>query len=253
MSLHEKSRVEAAVAFLGGLDLRGMMREAETEAEQKRGEGGGEGKAEGREGGEKVESRAGEDRTPAAAAAAVTGMATGLGAVVSGEEGGGEIKGQSFLGSGEGGRRGQGQRAMSLSLTLCGLHAMGASKVKTSSLYAEPCDESGRLYPFCRRLREAFEAAGFVMPEKRELKLHATILNTIYASEKKGKGGGRGKGRGKREGSLKFDATELMERWRDVVWAEVKVERVVVCEMGAKEDESGWVRYVEVGGVDMPC
>ena len=97
--------------------------------------------------------------------------------------------------------------------------------------------------PFAERLRQEFVQAGFALEEKRDLKLHATIVNTLYASK-------RGKGR-KGKVVLRFDAREMMERWKDEVWAEVRLERVAICEMGAKVDESGWERYVEVGGVEL--
>jgi len=44
----------------------------------------------------------------------------------------------------------------------------------------------------------------------------------------------------------KIDARQLIERWKDTVWAEVDVERVAICEMGAKMQEDGKVRYKEI-------
>ncbi|KAL8957951.1 MAG: hypothetical protein Q9183_005936 [Haloplaca sp. 2 TL-2023] len=55
------------------------------------------------------------------------------------------------------------------------------SPKNTSFLYTPPTDETERLYPFCKALSERFQKAGFMVEEKRAMKLHATILNTIYA------------------------------------------------------------------------
>ncbi|KAJ9623474.1 hypothetical protein H2203_005734 [Taxawa tesnikishii (nom. ined.)] len=56
---------------------------------------------------------------------------------------------------------------------------------KTSILYTAPKDPSGRLYPFADALRRQFTEAGFLLEDKRPLKLHATLVNTIYAKGRK--------------------------------------------------------------------
>lgn len=150
------------------------------------------------------------------------------------------------------------------------------SPAATAVLYAAPTDATGRLGGFCAALREVFTEAGFLVREMRPLRLHATVVNMVYAQERgrggggrageqgkidggAGKGigeGGRGGGQGKRGRSMgKIDATELLREWGEWVWAEgVMVERVAVCEMGARvvagREEEGVV-YVEVGGVEM--
>ncbi|KAL9051076.1 MAG: hypothetical protein Q9162_006249 [Coniocarpon cinnabarinum] len=105
---------------------------------------------------------------------------------------------------------------------------------KTSVLYAEPMDDSGRLLPFCERLRQRFTEEGYLQVENRPLKLHATVLNTLYASRE---------GRGSRNKKpLLIDSTELIEQCEEFVWAEdVVLEKVTICQMGAKriEDELG--------------
>lgn len=63
---------------------------------------------------------------------------------------------------------------------------------QTSILYAEPSDSSGRLLRFGESLRSGFEESGWIVSDDRPLRLHATVLNTIYA---KPKGGGRGRGK----------------------------------------------------------
>jgi activating signal cointegrator complex subunit 1 len=59
---------------------------------------------------------------------------------------------------------------------------------KTSILYAEPRDSSQRLQPFAEALRVLFKEKGLLVEDDRPLKLHATIMNTIYAKPKGGRG-----------------------------------------------------------------
>ncbi|KAK8165482.1 kinase A anchor protein, partial [Phyllosticta citrichinensis] len=120
-----------------------------------------------------------------------------------------------------------------LTLSLRGLHPM-QSPSRTSTLYAAPHDPTARLHAFASAVRDAF--APRLVPDDRPLRLHATVVNTIYAKERQGAGGGNAAGKKKSRGSGKFDARELMERFDGFVWAEgVSVEGVAVCEMGARE------------------
>lgn len=143
---------------------------------------------------------------------------------------------------------------------------------QTSILYAEPYDKSGRLMRFSESVRGSFEERGWVLEDKRGLKLHATMLNTIYAKERRGKrergdrsdvvalGSGKGSGEesagvGKQgvnqeenEGNgeegvrqdakswMRFDAEALMQAYDGFVWAkDVRIDRVQICKMGAKK------------------
>lgn len=146
--------------------------------------------------------------------------------------------------------------------TLSGLHSHGNNASRTSSLHAIPTLSSPHLHPFATALRAAFTAAGFLVPETRRLTLHATIVNTIYAKRASGSGKKRwGKGSGK------FDATGLVARYGDdAVWADnVRLEKVAICEMGAKDvregeeegEEEGNGRvvdqvYKEIASVELP-
>ncbi|OAL68169.1 hypothetical protein A7C99_0567 [Trichophyton rubrum] len=197
-----------------------------------------------------------------------------------------------------------------LSIDLVSLHAIPRTRAATV-LHASPLDTSGRLYPFCVKLRDRFIEAGFMhqdmvkarprnkvvpgesskdnegsdengdqgeeeedasvsttptvnplVPEfkPRPLLLHATIANTIYLGKRKPASQQGGKGpRGKDKSLVKFDATELLEKFagsrhkqhsagsKDVkgkdaeverepfIWAKgVSIDRVCICEMGAK-------------------
>jgi activating signal cointegrator complex subunit 1 len=177
---------------------------------------------------------------------------------------------------------------------------------KTSILYAEPRDPSLRLPLFAAALRDQFTERGLMVADTRPLKLHATIMNTIYAKPKASRGrsktaklkhglkyvehrisphhksdgdgdendgendgasmadsvdgdaptlddssiveGGqnqalpaRGEGHGPDAKSwMRFDARNLIEKYKDYVWARnVRVDRVCICEMGAKKIWSG--------------
>ena len=129
------------------------------------------------------------------------------------------------------------------------------SPTSTSILYAQPTDFSARLFPFCESLRQAFTNAGFLVPESRPLKLHATIVNTIYVKGRNQRRRGGGHGKDKKAG-LKIDATELIEDLKDFVWMEnVRLDRVSICEMGAKKierDGEAVEEYLEVESVALP-
>lgn len=201
--------------------------------------------------------------------------------------------------------------AAPLKADLKGLVSMHAPH-KTSILYATPTDASERLYPFCVAVQKLFAEKGFLVPDDRQLKLHATIVNTIYAKGRKqrrpppkwkqlrrqetpepghdqdtlaqdaeepaGKNaaaqsaddakkdqgdkpedqGDRSSGHGSSANApLKIDATAILERFRDFVWAEnVVLDRIAICEMGAKKilDSEGRVvgeEYKEVGRVKL--
>jgi activating signal cointegrator complex subunit 1 len=181
-----------------------------------------------------------------------------------------------------------------LSIDLNGLQPMQKPS-QTSILFAEPRDGEDRLYTFSSELREQFAKAGFLVEDKRALKLHATIVNTVYARPKGRQGrqkGASGREKGleqkrraaeapeplelhddgastggsthdlevqpaaptdgspaemsildgtdghgpKAKGWRNFDARDLMERYREVVWAkDVRIDRVQICKMGANK------------------
>ncbi|KAF9171938.1 hypothetical protein BGX21_011590 [Mortierella sp. AD011] len=153
-------------------------------------------------------------------------------------------------------------------VSLRGLLPMQAPNA-TSVLYAPPFDVSGRLQPFCEILLKLFVEAGFIQPERRPLKLHASIVNTLHVKNKAahggsirevshGRGGGGGDGgrgerwTGRKKQRLLIDATELIQSWKDEVWAEMMLEKVVICEMGAKLSQDGLMRYREIAEVPLP-
>ncbi|THW17268.1 hypothetical protein D6D24_04013 [Aureobasidium pullulans] len=74
-----------------------------------------------------------------------------------------------------------------LTISLESLEPMQSPR-KTSILYVKPQDPTNRLTPLSQALRTAFTEAGLLVPDTRPLKLHATIVNTIYVKGRKRKG-----------------------------------------------------------------
>jgi len=137
-----------------------------------------------------------------------------------------------------------------LETSLSGLHAMQHPS-KTSCLYISPTASSPPLTPFALSLQTAFRTAGFLLPDTRALELHATIISTIYARL-----ASSGKMRWTKD-SGKIDASALIGRYKDYEWAkDVRIERVAICEMGAKKITEGEVVvdqvYTEVASVQLP-
>jgi len=132
------------------------------------------------------------------------------------------------------------------SITLRGLESMH-DPAKTSVLYAAPVDEDQTLHGFCYKLREAFEAADLLVPDTRPLLLHATIVNTVYV------GGRRSGDRGQRPPRLTIDAREMLYEYENFEWMrDVRIEKVAICRMGAREVAGGDEEYVVEGEVAIP-
>lgn len=158
---------------------------------------------------------------------------------------------------------------------------------KTSILYTAPDDPSERLHALCLILRTRFQDAGFLIEDTRPLKLHATLVNTIYAKGRKPRGRGkqqrekpppsaaqsgcneaeaekepqedRSEGHGPdAKAPLRINAADILNRYTDFVWAEnVQLDRIAICEMGAKKvlNEKGEViseEYKEIAVLRLP-
>ena len=142
-----------------------------------------------------------------------------------------------------------------LIVNLTGLQSMH-NPSKTSILYASPDDPSSRLRNFGEALCYHFTSSGLLLPDKRSLLLHATIVNTLYA--KGGKNRPRTSGHGKNNpGVEKLDATALLEEYGAYEWAkDVRIEKVCICQMGAKKEVVDEVvvneEYLEVASVALP-
>lgn len=136
-----------------------------------------------------------------------------------------------------------------LTISLTSLHPMHAPS-KTSTLYTTPTPTSP-LTPFTQLLHSQFRTSGFLLPDPRPLHLHATIVNTIYA-----RATASGKQRWSKD-SGKIDATALIRRYEGYEWVMgMRVERVAICEMGARKvvdgEGEGDEIYREVVSVALP-
>lgn len=139
-------------------------------------------------------------------------------------------------------------KSRELKVTLRGLTSMHTPS-KTSILYSAPVDEDHRLQSFCQKLKAAFTEAELLVPDTRPLLLHATIVNTIYVPGVKGRGTGHGKSRTK----LTIDARDILEKYEDFEWmSDVRIEKVAICQMGAKKLEDGNEEYEVEAEVNMP-
>ncbi|KAK6344660.1 hypothetical protein TWF718_006618 [Orbilia javanica] len=110
-------------------------------------------------------------------------------------------------------------------------------------LFVPPTDASSssqtRLLQFSESLRAYFIEKGILTPENRPLKLHATVINTVYCKRINPALDSRNVGRrdrNSRQNRIQFDATEVLEKYRGHVWVEgLEIDRVQICRMGAKK------------------
>ncbi|KAI4834028.1 hypothetical protein E4T44_09079 [Aureobasidium sp. EXF-8845] len=158
--------------------------------------------------------------------------------------------------------------SLPLTLSLRGLEPM-QSPAKTSILYIRPYDPTDRLEPLCQSLRKTFTEAGFLAPDTRPLKLHATIgrkknkkPKAAATKEKQGEvkttqpnlppstnvsdeedglqvntpNSGHGPSA---KSSLYLDATSLLSTYKSHIWAsDIPVPKIAICEMGVKKQLS---------------
>ncbi|KAF4336505.1 hypothetical protein FBEOM_9637 [Fusarium beomiforme] len=128
-----------------------------------------------------------------------------------------------------------------LSITLKGLHAFQKPE-KTTVLYAPPVDTEGILHKFCQQIKTTFQEVGLMENEDRPLVLHATVVNTIYVKD----------GRGRRREKLTIDARDIVSSYDDYVWLEdMPLDKVTLCRMGAKKiegtDDEAYEVVAEIG------
>lgn len=103
------------------------------------------------------------------------------------------------------------------------LKAMG-NPYSTSVLYAEPFDPTGRLPRLARAVVDHFTSAGMLRPKRKAVRLHATFWNSKYIAPRHATSWD------------KVDARGVFRRYKDHVWADdVVVDRVALCEMGARK------------------
>ncbi|KXL43547.1 hypothetical protein M433DRAFT_69597 [Acidomyces richmondensis BFW] len=181
---------------------------------------------------------------------------------------------------------------------LMSMHPPGSTSILYSAPQDTKAEDQGRLYRFCLTVQSLFKEHRLLVEDKRPLKLHATIVNTIYTKTRGTKSRAQEEkestlpsapssstqaattetitnfwGRTNEDDStksdqipmpghvqkakapLKIDATPLLERFKDFMFAEhITLDRLAICEMGAKKvfDDRGNIvgeRYKEVACV----
>lgn len=168
-----------------------------------------------------------------------------------------------------------------LTIDLKGLMSMHPPR-KTSILYSAPqettAEDPERLFRFCLAVQKLFREQRLLVEDERPLKLHVTIVNTVYTKSRETRSkaqeetlnflssapsfsaqpatpemdtkiwghtneddvskndASRKSGPGRKANApLKIDATALLERFKNFVFAEnVVLDRLAICEMGAK-------------------
>lgn len=142
-----------------------------------------------------------------------------------------------------------------LMVNLTGLQSMH-NPSKTSILYTSPDDPTLRLWKFCEALRQEFISADFLLPDNRSLLLHATIVNTLYAKGGRNRSKNFGHGKNNR-GVGKINASMLLGEFGGHEWAkDIRLEKVCICQMGAKKEIVDDVvvneEYTEVASINLP-
>lgn len=136
------------------------------------------------------------------------------------------------------------QQQQPLMISLRGLATMNSPK-RATLVYTRPHDPTDRLQPFADAIRRRFVEEGLIVDEKRDLKLHLTLVNTVYARS----GGKKAKQRTKT-----LDVEGLLEKFGErVLVDDVAIDRVSICLMGArrKDGVTGAAGYREVFGIGL--
>lgn len=127
-------------------------------------------------------------------------------------------------------------------IALRGLQTM-QSPAKTSVLYAPPVDVdgSGTLVGLCEAVKKVFVERGVMADDGRPLLLHATVVNTIYAKDERGR---------RRKDRLMLDSRGLVAQYADYEWVDgLYVRGFSLCKMGAKSIGNGDQAYEQVAFV----
>lgn len=121
-------------------------------------------------------------------------------------------------------------------ITLQGLNSMQKPD-RATVLYAPPLDQEGALQEFGEKIKATFKDAGLLVPDKRPLLLHATIVNTIYV-----RGNKHGSKSKNWDRNVIRDAQAMLDRYEDQVWMrDMPLEKIAICRMRAKPVEEAGV------------
>ncbi|RPB23074.1 hypothetical protein L211DRAFT_868888 [Terfezia boudieri ATCC MYA-4762] len=112
-------------------------------------------------------------------------------------------------------------------------------------------ENTSNLLTLANSLRDHYASLGLLhfspKDKNQPLTLHMTVLNAVYAQERKRGVGGRGSGGRGGKGNLDgYDVRGLVEEFKDVAWAEeVLFDRLEVMRMGEVQGEEGSARAGE--------
>ena len=135
-------------------------------------------------------------------------------------------------------------------ISLHSLRAMRSAK-ETSVLYAHPHDPTSSLLPLCEAVQSAFREAGLLEEgdDIRQLRLHATIVNTIYARKTVlAPIDGSNVRKNRKAAGFKLDARGWIREYDGHIWAkDVLIEKVSLCRMAAEKVDGVYgAKYKEV-------
>ncbi|CCX32050.1 AKAP7 2'5' RNA ligase-like domain-containing protein [Pyronema domesticum] len=115
-------------------------------------------------------------------------------------------------------------------LSLQGLATI-ASASKATVLFTMPNDPSNRLRRFAIKIRTKFIKEGLLFDEKRTLKLHLTLINTLYCVKENMR-------RNSTTCLVKLNCQDLIkEMGQRVLLEEVDIDQIAICMMGAKDKD----------------
>ncbi|BGP04013.1 hypothetical protein RTG_02194 [Rhodotorula toruloides ATCC 204091] len=120
---------------------------------------------------------------------------------------------------------------------------MGQPAQSAGILYLLPHDSTNRLQAFAQSLRDTAVESGIMPeeknPERREVLLHATVVNTRYSTS------------GPR--AARYDFSSVISRFEGTVWATgVPINGVALCKMGEQPKEDGDAEYEVVAWRALP-
>ncbi|CAN0388019.1 unnamed protein product [Lampetra fluviatilis] len=132
-----------------------------------------------------------------------------------------------------------------LRVALRGLELMNDDPATVDVLYAQIHSHGDRLQRLADRLVEHFVVSGLMVRERHRVKLHATVINTLY---RKGEARPGAEARPPR-GREAFDAREILKEFGSYDFGEQRLSSVEIYQRGST-DPSG--AYVSCGSLPLP-
>ncbi|XP_071798171.1 activating signal cointegrator 1 complex subunit 1-like isoform X2 [Asterias amurensis] len=142
-----------------------------------------------------------------------------------------------------------------LLVNLKGLEYMNDDPGKVDVLYAkaELKDGSNKLQLICDSVAESFTRAGLMQKEYERVKVHITLINTIFRKEPDAEDGSR-RGKGKRDGEgdrvrESIDASRILQEFGDYSFGDCLINTIHISQRGSYGVDG---YYLPVGSVTLP-